>query len=119
MDRQTLVVRRLVTVSDPSKILKLVGTVHFIIAENATNIQIGRTRAGCYDAAGTAGIYNLIDQAAEVGLEAVSFGINMNSTWRSTIGVEFQSPENISWVSPQCPASCNGRHRSSLMMITQ
>ena len=51
----------------------------------------------CYDQKGTTGIFALLDQAAEVGIEMVSFGVNMNGTWRSSIGTEFQSATNISW----------------------
>jgi ribosome modulation factor len=55
------------------------------------------SRMWCYDEKGTAGIFALLDQAAEVGIEMISFGVNMNGTWRSSIGNEFQSAANISW----------------------
>ena len=60
---------------------------------------LGETSAGywCYDAEGTASMFALIDQAADVGIEMIVWGINMNKTWRSQVGVEFQSEQNITW----------------------
>eukprot|EP00039_Didymoeca_costata_P032421 m.37766 g.37766 ORF g.37766 m.37766 type:complete len:774 (-) comp9349_c0_seq2:28-2349(-) len=52
----------------------------------------------CYDEEGTASAKNMIKQAAEVGAELVMFVQNMNETWRSTVGVEFQTQENITWM---------------------
>lgn len=51
----------------------------------------------CYDAAGTAAVHIMIDQAADVGVEVLVFAQNMNNTWRSMVGNEFQSEANISW----------------------
>lgn len=51
----------------------------------------------CYDAEGTAGLVAYLHQAAEVGFDMVDISLNMNGTWRSQIGVEFQSPANVSW----------------------
>ena len=56
-----------------------------------------RTGSWCYDAQGTAALAALIDQAADLGFEGVDVSLNMNSTWRSQVGVEFQSAANISW----------------------
>ena len=38
-------------------------------------------------------------QAAALGWEGVDVSLNMNSTWRSQVGVEFQSPSNVTWFS--------------------
>ena len=59
----------------------------------------GDPRAGswCYDANGTAGLEAYIDQAIALGFELVTVSLNMNSTWRSQIGTEFQSAENMTW----------------------
>jgi hypothetical protein len=57
----------------------------------------GSTNYWCYDEAGTAGIFNTIDQAAEVGFELIKFQQNMNSTWRSFVGNEFESQANKTW----------------------
>jgi hypothetical protein len=51
----------------------------------------------CYDEKGTQGIYTLLDQASEVGVELVVFGVNLNNTWRSAVANEFQSIQNITW----------------------
>ena len=56
-----------------------------------------RIGSWCYDDVGTAGIQNYIQQAAEIGVEGIDISLNMNNTWRSQIGVEFQSTENITW----------------------
>jgi hypothetical protein len=56
-----------------------------------------RTGSWCYDAEGTAQLSALIAQAAALGFEGVDVSLNMNSTWRSQVGVEFQSAQNISW----------------------
>ena len=58
-----------------------------------------RTASWCYDAAGTAALEAYIDQAAALGWEGVDVSLNMNSTWRSQVGVEFQSPSNVTWFS--------------------
>ena len=51
----------------------------------------------CYDAAGTEGLRSYIAQAAAVGFDLVDISLNMNNTWRSQVGVEFQSAANVSW----------------------
>jgi len=56
-----------------------------------------RTGSWCYDAEGSAGLSALITQAASLGFEAVDVSLNMNNTWRSQVGVEFQSASNTSW----------------------
>ena len=56
-----------------------------------------RTCGWCYDAAGTAGLRAYIAQAARLGFEMVIISANINSTWRSSVGPEFQSTANISW----------------------
>lgn len=48
--------------------------------------------------AGEKGLQLLLDQAGDVGVEVVVVAQNMNNTWRSQLGSEFQSPENISYV---------------------
>ena len=51
----------------------------------------------CYDSAGTQGLNDYLGQAHAVGWEMVDISLNMNSTWRSLVGVEFQSAANVSW----------------------
>ena len=51
----------------------------------------------CYDEDGTEGLERLIEQAGSVGAEVVVLGQNMNYTWRSFVGVEFQSAANKTW----------------------
>ena len=51
----------------------------------------------CYDEDGTEGLERLIEQAGSVGAEVVVVGQNMNCTWRSFVGVEFQSAANKTW----------------------
>jgi hypothetical protein len=79
-------------------------TEQFPVVANAMcsgggDLPPGDPRAGswCYDAQGTAQLTALITQAAALGFEAVDVSLNMNSTWRSQVGVEFQSAQNVSW----------------------
>eukprot|EP00041_Stephanoeca_diplocostata_P008162 m.118197 g.118197 ORF g.118197 m.118197 type:complete len:483 (-) comp17200_c0_seq1:723-2171(-) len=60
---------------------------------------VGDPRYGlwCYDERGTQGLRDMIDQAAAVGAELIVVGQNMNHTWRSEVGIEFQSKANMSW----------------------
>ena len=37
----------------------------------------------CYDQEGTSSMFTLIDQAADIGVEMIIFGIDMNNTWRT------------------------------------
>jgi hypothetical protein len=53
----------------------------------------------CYDDEGTRGMELLIDQAKEMEADMVVWGQNMNSSWRSMIGPEFNSQANLSWFS--------------------
>ena len=79
-------------------------TEQFPVVANAmcsggSNLPRGDPRAGswCYDAEGTAQLSALIAQAAALGFEGVDVSLNMNATWRSQVGVEFQSAQNASW----------------------
>jgi hypothetical protein len=56
-----------------------------------------RQGSWCYDTAGTAGLEAYIDQAAALGFELIDVSLNMNNTWRSQVGVEFQSQANATW----------------------
>ena len=56
-----------------------------------------RRNSWCYDDAGTAALQAYIDDAASVGVEMVHVSLNMRNTWRSQVGVEFQSPANVTW----------------------
>jgi hypothetical protein len=56
-----------------------------------------RVGAWCYDDEGTAGLEAYIDQAAALGFEMVDVSLDMNATWRSQVGVEFQPPANVTW----------------------
>jgi hypothetical protein len=51
----------------------------------------------CYDDVGTQGLQSYIDDAAALGFEMVDVSLNMNATWRSQVGVEFQGAANVSW----------------------
>jgi hypothetical protein len=79
-------------------------TEQFPVAGNAmctggAGLPPGDPAAGgwCYDAAGTAGLQAFIDQAAALGFEMVDVSLNMNATWRSQVGVEFQGGANVTW----------------------
>jgi hypothetical protein len=51
----------------------------------------------CYDDEGTEGIKFLIDQTKEMAADMLVFGQNMNQSWRSMIGPEFNSQANLTW----------------------
>ena len=53
----------------------------------------------CYDEEGTDGIKRLIDETKEMEADMLVFGQNMNQSWRSMIGPEFNSAENTTWFS--------------------
>ena len=53
----------------------------------------------CYDEEGQAGMELLIDQTKEMETDMLVWGQNMNQSWRSMIGPEFNSASNLSWFS--------------------
>lgn len=53
----------------------------------------------CYDDEGTQGMELLIDQAKEMEADLLVWGQNMNQSWRSMIGPEFNSQANLTWFS--------------------
>eukprot|EP00038_Savillea_parva_P010018 m.187380 g.187380 ORF g.187380 m.187380 type:complete len:1011 (+) comp17050_c0_seq1:40-3072(+) len=52
----------------------------------------------CYDDEGLASVEALLQQGSEAGVEMMIFAQNMNATWRSLVGNEFQSPANVSYI---------------------
>jgi hypothetical protein len=52
----------------------------------------------CYDDEGTDGIKLLIDQTKEMEVDMLVFGQNLNQSWRSMIGPEFNSQANLTWM---------------------
>eukprot|EP00040_Diaphanoeca_grandis_P013675 m.69130 g.69130 ORF g.69130 m.69130 type:complete len:822 (-) comp24054_c0_seq2:107-2572(-) len=53
----------------------------------------------CYDDEGTQGMQVLIDQTKEMKTDMLVFGQNMNQSWRSMVGPEFNSQANLTWFS--------------------
>lgn len=51
----------------------------------------------CYDMRGQKDLLTMLSQAGECGVDVVVVAQNMNSTWRSMLGVEFESAANISF----------------------
>jgi hypothetical protein len=75
--------------------------------------QAGSVGYWCYDEEGTQGIKLLIDQTKEMKADLLVFGQNMNQSWRSMIGPEFNSPANVTWFSSlvaRAHNSSDGQH---------
>ena len=53
----------------------------------------------CYDDEGSVGMKRLIDEAKELETDMIVWGQNMNGSWRSMVGPEWNSQENTTWFS--------------------
>ena len=59
---------------------------------------LGSVGLWCYDDEGAAGIKALVAQCAEAGVDILGFSLNLNGTWRSEVGNEFESEANMTWL---------------------
>lgn len=85
------------TLAPQTEQFPIIGNVMCIGGYGTLPSNDPRIGSWCYDDVGTAGIQTYIQQATVIGVEGIDISLNMNNTWRSQIGVEFQSQENITW----------------------
>eukprot|EP01051_Picozoa_sp_SAG22_P015958 SAG22_NODE_2168_length_2899_cov_1.834286_2_plen_545_part_01 len=95
--RETARFRRLVTPQIEQMVVYVQGICVGGNRQYPADGNDGTVGYWCYDDEGTEGIRQLIDQTKEMAADMIVMGQNMNQSWRSMVGPEFNSQANLSW----------------------
>lgn len=97
--RETARFRRLVTPQIEQMVVYIQGICVGGNKEYPADGNDGTVGYWCYDDEGHTGMELLIDQAKEMEVDLLVWGQNLNQSWRSMIGPEFNSQANLTWFS--------------------